>query len=226
MGWLIGILSILIILVGVVVITPVTLSFQFIQKKTNQDLYLKITLWHVFYKTFELPVVSFEEETGSLVMKEKSKASTGKIEEKDIKETPEEFQEQVESLWLWIRHITGLRPILHSFLNKWKVKDFYWKSKIGTGDAAWTGLLSGSLWSVKHIAVGLMSAVLQLRCDPQIDIVPDFQKTALDVEFSCMVTTRLGHAIIAGIRVIKHLKGNMFSLWKKSKEELRREEAS
>ncbi|RSL32941.1 DUF2953 domain-containing protein [Salibacterium salarium] len=226
MIWLIGIASLLLLLLILVMITPVTLRFRFMQKKANQDLHLKITVWRVFYKTFELPIISFEEETGSVVMKEKTKTSTGNEEERDIKETPQEIKSQLEGLRLWINHIAGLRPILHSFLNKWKITEFSWKSKIGTGEAAWTGFLSGTLWSVKNIAVGLMSAVFKLKCAPDIDIAPEFQKPALDVDLSCMVSVRLGHAIIAGIRVMKHLRGNMFKLWKKSKEEMRREEAS
>ncbi|WP_026701384.1 DUF2953 domain-containing protein [Salibacterium aidingense] len=226
MEWMAGAAAVFVLLLILAGITPVSVTLHVLYQKKQQDIRVKITMWHVFYKTIHLPMIALEEETGSIVMKEETKSTPGKSEEKDIKETPEEMKSQMESFRLWLSHVNELRPLLFSFLNKWKIKKLCWRSRFGTGDAAWTGFLSGSCWTVKHMAVGLLSAVCRLKCTPEVEISPDFQNQRFEAEFLCMVTVRLGHAIITGIRVLKHLKGNVFALWQKAKAETRREEAS
>ncbi|WP_158736577.1 DUF2953 domain-containing protein [Alteribacillus sp. YIM 98480] len=226
MFWFIIIASGLLLLAVFIIITPIEISVQFERKSKKQDIRAKITVWYFFYKNFEIPVMSFDEETYSVVFKEKSKSTAGNNKEKDIKETPEELKNQMEMLQLWLKHIDGLRSILTSFLGKIKMIEFDWKSEIGIGDAAWTGFLTGMLWSVKSMAAGIASAVFKRKCTPNIDIKPNFQKAAADTTFSCMFFMRLGHAIIAGIRVMKHMNGNVFKLWQKTKEETKNKEAS
>ncbi|MGY4689217.1 DUF2953 domain-containing protein [Salibacterium sp. K-3] len=226
MDWMIGATAVLFILCFLTVVTPVTvrLHFQYAQKK--QDILMRVSFWHIFYKKIDLPVLSLEEETGSIVAKEKTGTNLGEAREKERKETPQELQSQWQALSVWLRHLDDMRPLFFSFLNKWKIKRFSWKTRFGTGDAAWTGLLSGLSWSVKQTAAGLLSAVMQMTCRPEVDVSPDFQNRQFETELTCMVTVRLGHAIITGIRVMTHVRGNIFALWKKSKAERRREEAS
>ncbi|SDH73682.1 DUF2953 domain-containing protein [Alteribacillus bidgolensis] len=226
MFWFLIIAGGLLLLAVFIVVTPIEISIQFEQKSKKQDIRVKITVWYFFYKNFEIPVMSFDEETSSVVFKEKSKSTAGNNKEKDIKETPEELKNQMEILQLWLKHIDGLRSILTSFLGKIKIIEFDWKSEIGIGDAAWTGFLTGMLWSVKSMAAGIASAVFKWKCSPEMDIKPNFQKKAADTTFSCMFFMRLGHAIIAGIRVMKHMNGNVFKLWQKTKEETKNKEAS
>ncbi|SDH32050.1 Protein of unknown function [Alteribacillus persepolensis] len=206
--------------------TPVETYIEFVRKDKKQDIRVKITVWYFFYKTFEIPVMSFDEESASIVFKEKSKASVGDAKEKDVKETPQEMKSQLEMLRLWLNHIQGLRPIAASFLKKIKMYEFTWKSEIGTGDAAWTGFLSGMLWSVKGGAQALAFSVFTRKCTPEMSIHANFQQKKLNTTFSCMFFMRLGHAIIAGIRVIKHMNGNVFKLWQQTKAEINSKEAS
>ncbi|MFB4163030.1 DUF2953 domain-containing protein [Alteribacillus sp. JSM 102045] len=226
MIWFLGITVGFVFLIILISITPVEISFQFKRKSKKQDITIKITVWYFFYKTFQIPIVSFDEESASLVFKEKSKVTGGKDTEKDMKATPEEFKNQMEMIQLWLKHIDGFRQILSSFLGKIKIIEFDWKSEIGTGDAAWTGLLTGMLWSVKSMTAGIASAVFKWKCSPQMEIVPNFKSTAADTRLSCMFFMRMGHAIIAGIRVIKHMNGNVIKLWQKTKEENKNKEAS
>lgn len=226
MEWFVGIAIVLVLLIIFIMITPVEVLLQVKRKDKKQDIKAKITVWHFFYKTIQVPIIGFEEETASVVFKEKTNATGGKNDEKDVKATPEELKSQFEMLKMWLNHIDEMRPILKSMFRKIKITEFIWKSEIGTGDAAWTGFLTGMIWSVKSMAVGVASAVFKLKCSPEMDIKPHFQKPASDTAFSCMIYMRLGHAIIAGVRVMKHLNGNVFKLWQKTREETKSKEAS
>ncbi|SFM16656.1 DUF2953 domain-containing protein [Salibacterium qingdaonense] len=226
MGWVIAAAAVLLVLCLVTAATPVTLTLRVKYKQQKQDIQVTITLWHLFYKTIHLPLLALDEETGSILAREKTESSMGKEQEKKVRETPEEMRSQWETIQLWLRHMNDLRPLLFRFLYTWKINKFRWKTRFGTGDAAWTGLISGVAWSVKQTTGGLLSAVMKLNCSPEVSVSPEFQRRTFESEFVCMVTVRVGHAIITGIRVMKHVRGDVFALWKKTRDERRREEAS
>ncbi|SFQ07204.1 DUF2953 domain-containing protein [Salibacterium halotolerans] len=226
MDWLIGAAAVLFVLCLLAAATPITVTLHIQYRQQKQDIHVTVTIWHVFYKTIHLPLLELDEETGSILAREKTESSMGKGEERKVKETPEEMKSQWDSMQMWLGHINHLRPLLFRFLHTWKIKKFRWNTRFGTGDAAWTGFISGMAWTVKQTAGGLLSAVMKMTCRPDVSVSPEFQRRKFESEFLCMVTVRAGHAIITGIRVVKHVRGDVFALWKKSRDERRREEAS
>ncbi|MBO8170424.1 MAG: DUF2953 domain-containing protein [Bacillaceae bacterium] len=100
-----------------------------------------------------------------------------------------------------LKHTVHIHRILKLFFKKIKVDELKWHTSIGTGDAAETGLLSGIIWSVKGALVGVVSQYFSLRTVPRLHVSPSYQSPSLSVQFSCIVRFRVGHAMVAGIRI-------------------------
>ena len=76
----------------------------------------------------------------------------------------------------------------------------------GAGDAAVTGSFTGILWALKGNVIGLVSNYFKLKQQPQIIVEPKFDQLMLNTSFSCIFSFRIGHAILAGIRFVRHFK--------------------
>ncbi len=211
MWWALGIIVALLILL---LITPIRLDVTYWHNGDDDQLTIKITVWKVISKTIEVPVIAIDKESPSLVFKEEVKGAGGD-KEYIRKETPNELVEQVRELNRWLQQIVGLHRIARRFLKHVKVKRFNWSSSLGAGDASTTGWLSGLIWSIKGSMAGLLSSYLTLKCIPELKVDPIFQGWASKTHLECMVTLQLGHAIFAGILVVRHTKGEFSSLFVK-----------
>lgn len=86
-------------------------------------------------------------------------------------------------------------------LNKITLREFYWLTEFGTKDAAKTGILVGTLWSLKTIIYGyLHSMVKKVKKNPQISVCPDFQNKKTFCNLICIFDISCGHIIISGFK--------------------------
>ena len=111
-----------------------------------------------------------------------------------------------------LEHVVGFHRIIRHFLKKVQVKQFEWHSRIGVGDAAQTGTLVGSFWAIKGSIIGLLTATLHFRVNPQLTITPDFQKNSVDTTIICILRFRIGQAIMTGIKLLRYWKGSKAKL--------------
>lgn len=117
-----------------------------------------------------------------------------------------DFKESKEQWNVTVKRMVGLWRILTRFLRKINVRKLYWHSRIGTGDAAHTGVLLGVVYGLKGGVVWLFAHFLHLATQPTIVIEPAFTETHFYTEFECIVRFRIGHAILAGIFILFHLR--------------------
>lgn len=93
-------------------------------------------------------------------------------------------------------------------INIWLIKHikctrFIWKTKLGVGDAAATGIGSGLLWSIKGFLLGLLKRTVDWEdCKVEIDVIPIFNGKAMKTEFDCIFYLRTGYIIIACVRLL------------------------
>ena len=100
--------------------------------------------------------------------------------------------------------------LLRNFLKKVRVTKLEWYTAVGTGDAALTGMLTGAIWTVKGSIIGLISHYfLHSKSVPVMSVQPYFQMKVAQTTFKCMLQFRIGHAIVAGIKIIKFWKGGL-----------------
>ncbi|MDQ0255022.1 hypothetical protein J2S74_002404 [Evansella vedderi] len=202
------------ILVGILLLCMLLPLLFFIKMKVlinyshnGQDDELSLqfrTLGFIKYSV-NLPLLAIDDETPSVVYEEKRQSALG---EKDIKEkfTLHRFLDDLKHFHRFLKHVVGFHTILRKFMQKMSIDKFLWESEIGTGDAALTGSASGLLWGIKGNTLGVISNYMNWKTKPQISVVPQFQQMLLKTSFECMVSFRIGHAILAGLKVLRHWK--------------------
>lgn len=109
----------------------------------------------------------------------------------------------------WMKNINELYKVVKKSLKKVRITQLVWKSAIGTGDAATTGIISGVGWSFKGTVIGMLSYYFSLKVQPQLEIRPIFNRKISNTYVKCIFQVRAGQAILAGLKI--------FKLWKKMK---------
>lgn len=109
----------------------------------------------------------------------------------------------------WMKNINELYKVVKKSLKKVRITQLVWKSAIGTGDAATTGIISGVGWGFKGTVIGMLSYYFSLKVQPQLEIRPIFNRKISNTYVKCIFQVRAGQAILAGLKI--------FKLWKKMK---------
>ncbi|MDY0405328.1 DUF2953 domain-containing protein [Virgibacillus sp. 179-BFC.A HS] len=91
--------------------------------------------------------------------------------------------------------IKKTKQLIKIILPRIKIRDFYWETKMGTGDAASTGILTGGIWSIK----GALGSFLKENChfleQPVIQVDPCFNEQQFESQFHCIAFMQLGKAM-------------------------------
>ncbi len=96
------------------------------------------------------------------------------------------------------------RPLLGYFIKHSHIESLTWETKLGTGNAAGTGILVGLAWSLK----GSLLAWIQNQGKPlggksAIVVTPSFQTNCFCTFFHCILSIRNVHVITAQLRLFK-----------------------
>ncbi|SFF03753.1 Protein of unknown function [Paenibacillus catalpae] len=91
-------------------------------------------------------------------------------------------------------------------LAKVRLEEWKWSSSVGTGDAMWTAMATGLLWSVKTTTLGVLSQFVKLKANPLVDVKPVYAQPCFKTEWSCRAKIGLGNAIMAGLHLLVRLK--------------------
>lgn len=100
-------------------------------------------------------------------------------------------------------------PFVKIFLeiNFWlfehiKFNRFIWKTKLGFGDAAATGIGGGILWGIKGFIFSLLQKNYSQNCRTEISVIPVFDGERISTEFDCIFNLPIGYIIIASMRLL------------------------
>ncbi|WP_168119198.1 DUF2953 domain-containing protein [Paenibacillus sp. HB172176] len=91
-------------------------------------------------------------------------------------------------------------------LRRVRLLDWQWSTTVGTGDAMWTAMAIGAVWSVKTSLLGLISQMLHVEEHPRLTVHPVFQYPAFSTEWLCIAQIRFGYAILAGLQLLVRMK--------------------
>jgi len=185
-----------------------TIHIRYYHKKDNDDLKIEVrALFGLIKYKKTIPLIKIDNDSPTLVMEEETDI-------KGKKDTMEETKQYSASDLLnflsnskeLLNHVVQFHRIVRSFLAKLTIRNIEWSSIVGLGDAAHTGMISGAIWAVKGSIIGIISNYMKLRDMPKINIYPNFQGVASETLFSCMIQFRIGHAMMAGIKLVKYWK--------------------
>jgi hypothetical protein len=210
MMWLVIALIILFILLVIIIISKITIILEYYHGNDNDHLKLEFKLWFglIKYKK-EIPMIKIDENSPTVVFETETQKgqSDGKTKEDTKQVSKEKMVRSFKDFDTLLKHVVKLHSIVQNFLKKVRVSNIEWHTAIGVGDAAYTGMLAGGLWSIKGGIIGIISNYTRLMEMPRMSVTPFFQQTVSQTRFKCMIQFRIGQAMLAGLKLIKFWKG-------------------
>lgn len=102
-------------------------------------------------------------------------------------------------------------PIARYLLSVLTVRRFELALEFGSEDAATTGLAVGGIWALFGTLTAILRETVKLAPgQPRFHLTPNFTQPVLQARFSCIVSLRVGHIIVAGAKLVQPgLKGVM-----------------
>ncbi|WP_246941233.1 DUF2953 domain-containing protein [Bacillus pinisoli] len=209
MIWLYVILAI-ILFFSLLLLSNLYIKIDYSHTQDDDQLSIMVKLWFFRY-TFKIPLVKIDKDTNSIVFKKESQmGNSSEVKEKQPTEvTPNEILNGFKNAREVIQHVVHLHSIVRAFLQKVTILKLDWHTNFGIGDAALTGMLVGAGWAVKGGIIGLVSQYMRLKTNPTITITPFFQHSFSHTKLTCMLSFRIGNAILAGLRIVKFWKGGL-----------------
>lgn len=198
------------VLILIILITKVKIFLDYFHGNDNDHLKITIKAWGglIKYKV-EIPVIKVDDNTPTIVAEQK--ISTGPDENMKQDKTTQvgktDLLNSLNDFKQLLTHVAGLHKIIRNFLSKITLRKIEWHTMVGVGDAAATGVITGAFWAVKGGVIGLLSHYMKLKDMPVMSITPSFQHAVSITSFKCMIQVRVGHAILAGIKLVKYWKG-------------------
>jgi len=202
----------LIVLLLLLSILKITILVRYYHKKDNDDLTIEIRLLFGLIKIKKkIPLIKIDDNSPSIVIKEETKMgdSSEPVSEETKQIGAHDIMTMLSNAQKILQHIVNLHRIVKYFCSKLKIKNMEWSTIIGLGDAAHTGMISGAVWAGKGAIIGIISRYMKLMDMPKINIYPHFQGVASETLFTCMIQFRLGHAMMAGIKLVRFWKGGI-----------------
>ncbi len=97
-----------------------------------------------------------------------------------------------------------LEDVFKLLKDKAEFSELYIRVKYGTGDAAITGMIYGAIWTFIGNLYSFLCRFFRISF-PQVELEPQFGGKAFEIEAEGIISTRLVHIIIAGIRSGKNI---------------------
>ncbi|MCM3569610.1 DUF2953 domain-containing protein [Neobacillus mesonae] len=211
MLWLYISLSVFILLVILIIFTKLTIIVNYYHHNDDDDLKIEFRVWFGLIKyKINVPLIKIDDNSPSVIVKHQSQmgeASNDTPDHKVEQITKNKVMEKMEKARDLLKKVVRMNVIVRKFFRKIRIKKFEWQTNIGLGDAAHTAIAAGALWTLKGSITGLISRYLNLMVMPQLTITPHFQAAVIQTSLSCIFQFRIGHAILAGLKLIKFWKG-------------------
>lgn len=207
-GWMTAAGLFFLFIFSIVIASPVVISGHFAKSGNNDDAEIAIkALFGLYRYRLKVPVIKYL--GASIELKEQvSKSNTGintwkqfneDVNADDIARALNRFKDILEMT----RNLTGWA---RQTLTKVKLMEWKWNTSVGTGDAMWTAMTTGFVWSVKTGVIGVLSQMVKLKTEPQMAVSPNYQRSHFSTEWSCIASIRLGSAMLAGWKLFFRMR--------------------
>jgi hypothetical protein len=212
------ILGTLALLIGIIWFTSVRIEILFKRENENDRSEIKVlALGGLLRFQIELPQVKWEgfdegaQVRGNLQAGSKSK---NMVKRKEIVRINRRTLRKIRTVYHEIlERFEHYHRIIRWFLSKVTCEKFVWITKIGTGDAAEAGILTGMAWGVKTTLVGILGSYLRWNEPPQLTIDPEFNRSVLETYFHSIIRFRVGHVILGAKRLLLHMRRGRERTW-------------
>jgi cell division protein FtsB len=219
LGWLVvGILALL----ALAAVTPVRIAVYYSRVGENDHLVVEVSAWfRLIRRKFELPVLLLKPTRQGPELKakvEKVQQQSGMDESiqdinfKQVKQWRKKYQDL-------LKRVHDLQPVARAFFRKIRCSRLEWHTVLGTGGAAETGTLLGLVWGVKSMLVSVFSGAVSLRSMPRLSVQPVWNQPVIRTQFRCILHFWLGHAMLAGVRLLLRWRKGRQREWQSAPSE-------
>ncbi|MBA4603846.1 DUF2953 domain-containing protein [Thermoactinomyces sp. AMNI-1] len=205
------VLGIAIIILFLVWYSTIRVEILFKRDQQNNDGEIKIVVFGGLLRfKFNLSQLEWKGFDEGIQVKGKLKNQMAKIQTGQKKEKVQVNKRKVRAFrhkyLKMLRQIDEFQQIMHWFFGKITCEKLIWKTRLGTGDAAEAGILTGIAWGIKWALVGMLGSRIRWKFTPQLSIDPDFNHEILEIYFHSIIRFRIGHAILTVKRLSDHMR--------------------
>lgn len=212
--------AVVIIVVGLIVVlifSALDIHIRYSRRLEDDEIQLTFKLWKIVRYRYSVPTVNVENLWQGVTAEESRSAS---VKDKNVSEqkkrrqfTLEEVRQKYRTSVMMIRRVKNFTLIARRFMQRVQVIRLTWHTGLGVKDAADTAVLVGTAYALKSMFAETLNRLFLLRSVPDIRVVPRYNEKIWDTEFRCIVRFRIGHAILAGIRIWMNTKKGREEIW-------------
>lgn len=104
-------------------------------------------------------------------------------------------------------------PYFRRLLRIIYIKKLDWRTSVGTGEAAETGTITGSIWNIKALVITVISQYLTMDTQPRYDVRAHFSEPLFHTEGECILQISVGKATFVAIGALKSLRKGRERKW-------------
>ncbi|GED12218.1 DUF2953 domain-containing protein [Aneurinibacillus migulanus] len=205
-GWLIFLGSIVII-VTIIWFTSVRIQIEYKRASENDRIDVEVSAYKRLIK-YRFTVNLLQIESLSRGVQVSKEAEAGQAMETKRKKkmwiTPRTIQRYQRKYAQLLHNVRDLHHIFRQTLKCVHGEVIEWRTNVGLGEASATGAAIGAVWFAKSLLIALLAHYISLHTRPRLYVFPEFQREVLDMHLLCILRLRMGHAIIAVIRIAVH----------------------
>jgi hypothetical protein len=195
------------------------ITLRYRRVSTDDSVAVDVALLNnIIHYHIDIPVVRIAERYGLPWLESKLETGQGEVETKSrreqvfIKNTWDIYRfhpRKWRTLLRTLRYYTRLyKKFTGHILARMTCEKLFWRTRLGTEDAALTSLASGALWAFKSQVYVYLKRRVKFAVAPAFQVSPIFNAAAFDVEFECIFSIRLGNVINAMLSLVNFpLKG-------------------
>ena len=193
----------ILLLLGVLAVTPVRIFVHYGRGGENDSVVVELSAWfRLFRRKFEIPFLSLEASVeGPKVVARTETVKQGNLAKEEIQDvTRRKVKKWYDKFHELLLQVHNLRSLVRHFCKKVRCTRLEWHTVMGTGHADETGALSGIVWGIKSMIIGVLSHSVSLRTMPRLSVQPVWNETILRTQLEIQFRFYLGHAIAAGLK--------------------------
>ncbi|WP_258432685.1 DUF2953 domain-containing protein [Heyndrickxia coagulans] len=187
---------------AIVWFSSLSVLIEYGHRRDDDKIFIQIRVWGIIRYTVKIPAVKVDRKKPGVVYEKETKHAE---QERNI--TPDVLEQRIEDVKKIAERVIGLKAIAGKFIRNVQLRKFEWHTAIGLHDAAWTGIVAGSIWAVKGGILSLITTHLRVKTDPVLSVTPFFQYPISETQLKCMVKIQIGKAIIAAFKMLKYWRG-------------------
>ncbi|GIO30823.1 MULTISPECIES: DUF2953 domain-containing protein [Paenibacillus] len=203
------VIAVIVIMIIAAAMSNITCTVRYKKEGSDDRAEVDIRMLFGFVRFhYEMPKLKFENmKKGFLLKLEKqnsiSRKSGGAMHARINKRKIELWSQDVRIL---LKSTVSLKKWLQHTFAHVRVHDLNWSTRISAGEAEWTAVATGVLWSIKTTLVGWLSYQVRMKKNPHLNVIPEFtDEMSFSTEFFCVSRLSFGYAMYASFVLMSRI---------------------